>query len=466
MGTPFNLKNGSIAISAEVPGGLYNSAHLKKLAAISEQNSVIMKATEDQRIALFVVPEQAESVARELVSVGMTVRDYQGGVHQPVSCVGALCPESKQDALKASLDITEALSAIEASCALKIGINGCSACCVPCHTMDISITGSEEGYRISLGGKQSMIPELAAFAAEGVPPGELVERIRALVDIWKDAAEPGERLAQMIERNGISPFLKALAPYSRDAGGGDAGLMAEENPQTGPEIDVVAEMSDDAAIGAGMDDAVPVDTLLDAPMDVGAPMDPIAIGGEAVPEEVGVSEDLLESTMVASMEAEAAVPVLADENASAREEVLDSLAGSESLETPLADEIAPDGAADSMESVVAEAPVDEAPLEQAHDDFSENSLGNSLDEATDNHHDNVVSLGSPVHALESMEIDSEGKFVFVFAGGAAITVDPGVIPFGGSRSLKFAGKELIVSADAKGFNICVDGLTFHMPLAA
>jgi hypothetical protein len=78
-------------------------------------------------------------------------------------------------------------------------------------------------------------------------------------------------------------------------------------------------------------------------------------------------------------------------------------------------------------------------------------------------------VGMPNQAvanLESMEIDASGKFVFTFAGGASITVDPTVIPFGGSRKLKFAGKEILVGADAKGFNIAVDGLTFHMPLEA
>jgi NAD(P)H-nitrite reductase large subunit len=191
MGTPFKLKNGSVALMAEVPGGLYNSAHLKKLATISEQHSVIMKATEDQRIVMFVVPEQVESISRELISGGLAVRDYQDGIHQPVACVGALCPESKQDALKASLDITEALAGIEAVAALKIGINGCAACCVPCHTLDIAIVGQEEGYRISLGGKQMIVPELASFAAEGVPAGELVDKVRAIVDTWKEHGQPG-----------------------------------------------------------------------------------------------------------------------------------------------------------------------------------------------------------------------------------------------------------------------------------
>ena len=403
MGTPFKLKNGSVALMAEVPGGLYNSAHLKKLAAISEQHSVIMKATEDQRIVMFVVPEQVESISRDLISGGLAVRDYQEGIHQPVACVGALCPESKQDALKASLDITEALAGLEAVAALKIGINGCAACCVPCHTLDIAIIGQEEGYRISLGGKQMIVPELASFVAEGVPAAELVDKVRAVVDAWKEHGQPGERMQAVIERVGMAPFIKALAPYSRDAAGN-------------------------------------VDQLLDAapvPMEPLAPTSleqPVSVS-EVLPE--SITEDALESTMAASMEAEAAVPVPEDENESARNEILDAL---------------PEAVAE-----IAEEPFEDvAPRVDVESNVL--SFDGGMGEST--------TAPVSIESLEGMEIDLSGKFVFSFGGGASITVDPAIIPFGGSRVLKFAGKELTVRADGKGFNVDVDGLSFHMPLNA
>ena len=415
MGTPFKLKNGSVALMAEVPGGLYNSAHLKKLAAISEQHSVIMKATEDQRIVMFVVPEQVESISRDLISGGLAVRDYQEGIHQPVACVGALCPESKQDALKASLDITEALAGLEAVAALKIGINGCAACCVPCHTLDIAIIGQEEGYRISLGGKQMIVPELASFVAEGVPAAELVDKVRAVVDAWKEHGQPGERMQAVIERVGMAPFIKALAPYSRDAAGN-------------------------------------VDQLLDAapvPMEPLAPTSleqPVSVS-EVLPE--SITEDALESTMAASMEAEAAVPVPEDENESARNEILDSLPEPEA-DVALESAFEPPMNSDSV--------TDFQVAPEVEGESNVLSFDGGMGES--------ATAPVSIESLEGMEIDPSGKFVFSFGGGASITVDPAIIPFGGSRVLKFAGKELIVRADGKGFNVDVDGLTFHMPLNA
>jgi len=413
MGTPFKLKNGSVALMAEVPGGLYNSAHLKKLAAISEQHSVIMKATEDQRIVMFVVPEQVESISRDLISGGLAVRDYQDGIHQPVACVGALCPESKQDALKASLDITEALAGLEAVAALKIGINGCAACCVPCHTLDIAIIGQEEGYRISLGGKQMIVPELASFVAEGVPAAELVDKVRAVVDAWKEHGQPGERMQAVIERVGMAPFIKALAPYSRDAAGN-------------------------------------VDQLLDAapvPMEPLAPTSleqPVSVS-EVLPE--SITEDALESTMAASMEAEAAVPVPEDENESARNDILDALPEADvALESAFEPPMNSDSVTDFQVAPEVEG------------ESNVLSFDGGMGEST--------TAPVSIESLEGMEIDPSGKFVFSFGGGASITVDPAIIPFGGSRVLKFAGKELTVRADGKGFNVDVDGLSFHMPLNA
>lgn len=397
MSAPFKLKNGSVALLAEVPGGLYNAAHLKKIAALADQHSIIIKATEDQRLAMFVAPDQAEAVSRDLASSGLTLRDYQAGVHQPVACVGALCPDSKQDALKASLEITEALAGIEADCALKIGVNGCASCCVPCHTLDIALTGSDEGYRMTIGGKQSLVPELGSFAAEGIPAGEVVAKVKAVVDAYKEVAQPGERLAAVIERCGMSSFIKALAPYSRDAGG------------------VTDEVLEEAAVPA-------------------AP--------EAQPSTDSVSEDAAEQSLSQSIAEEASIPPVADENAADRDALMESL--------PM-----------TSDEVVSAADVEEeAPAVEEPDNVTPITDGDGVRNISHmNGHGNTMNI-------VGMEVAEDGKFAVNFSNGAAISVDPGVIPFGGSRSVKFAGKELLIRADARGFNIEVDGLTFHLPLEA
>ncbi len=221
MAKAFTLKNGLILLSTEAPGGVYNSAQLKKVSALCDENSAIVKATEDQRLALFVKPENAAKVKKELQSVGLGVRNYQEGLHQPVNCIGKMCPESQQDALGTSMELQKTLSALQLSSSLRIGINGCYRCCVPTHTLDISIIGDSNGYRISLGGKNSQIPEMACFMAENVPDADIPRLVKQIITIYQKHAIDEESLQDVMDRVGSSEFIKALHPYSQDAAGAD-----------------------------------------------------------------------------------------------------------------------------------------------------------------------------------------------------------------------------------------------------
>lgn len=221
MGAAFKLRNGSLLVTTEAPGGIYNSDQLKKIAALADEDSAIIKVTEDQRLALFMSEDKAYEIIEELKTIGLGVRHYQDGLHQPTTCIGELCPDYQQDALGSALKITEEMSRLKTDNPLKIGINGCAQCCVPCHTLDISIVGDEQGYRISMGGKNSQIPEMATFMAEGVPEAELPGLVHNIVQLYKDSAEDGESLQDVMDRVGVSRFAEVLAPYSQDAAGGD-----------------------------------------------------------------------------------------------------------------------------------------------------------------------------------------------------------------------------------------------------
>lgn len=217
MGKAFKLRNGMLLVSTEAPGGIYNSAQLAAIAALAESDAAIVKATEDQRLALLVKPNKINEVATELRAVGLGLRHYQDGLHQPSACIGKYCPEYAQDALASAMDLSQALAAVELDTPLRIGVNGCGRCCVPTHTLDISVVGEGHGYRISLGGKNSQIPEMATFMAEGVPAEELPKLITKVVEVYKDVAHKDETLQETMERFGSGAFINALAPYSMDA---------------------------------------------------------------------------------------------------------------------------------------------------------------------------------------------------------------------------------------------------------
>lgn len=216
MTNEFRLKNGNIVLVTDVEGGVYTSSQLRKIAALCESQSLMAKATEDQRLALIVSPNQKDTVVSELNAIGIQTRHYQRGLHQPVSCLGGLCSEHKQDALETSMDITSELSQSSTQEPLKIAVNGCSQCCTPCHTYDISLIGDASGYNISIGGKNSQYPEFASLIAEGVPASEAASAVKKIIDTYNSNASPGESLQAVIERVGFSTFSNSLSNWSNE----------------------------------------------------------------------------------------------------------------------------------------------------------------------------------------------------------------------------------------------------------
>jgi dissimilatory sulfite reductase (desulfoviridin) alpha/beta subunit len=247
MSGEFKLANGSLLLSTEAPGGIYNSEQLKKIALLCEGESAVVKATEDQRIALFVPADKAGEIAEELQSIGLGIRNYQDGLHQPTTCIGEMCSEHLQDAMGSAMDLTAKLAPINLGTPLKIGINGCASCCVPTHTLDISLIGDMNGYRVSLGGKNSQIPEMASFMAEGVPTDKLCDMVESIVNIYSELCEEEESLQDVMERCGSSKFIEALAPYSQDAAGDDPmDMLSSDVDEAETTEDVATEEENEA----------------------------------------------------------------------------------------------------------------------------------------------------------------------------------------------------------------------------
>ena len=266
MGTSFKLQNGLLLLSTEAPGGVYNAEQLKKLAALCAGEDAVAKATEDQRLALFVPPAKAAAVAAQLKSVGLGVRHYQDGLHQPINCLGALCSEHLQDAMGSSMDLADELAGIVLGQPLKIGINGCARCCLATHTLDISIIGDTGGYRVSLGGKNSQLPEMASFMAEGVPAAKLPKLIAKVVSVYKKLAQSGESLQEVMERAGTQEFIATLAPYSQDAAHADpfgdaAGTPEPTAAESSDELKIDEFAGDEAFDAPGIDAAISTEGL-------------------------------------------------------------------------------------------------------------------------------------------------------------------------------------------------------------
>lgn len=213
----FKLNNDYVFILAEAPGSLYNTDQIYKIAQISEKCNSMIRVTEDQRIGLFVTKDHIQEVIDNLKNVGLEYRHYGIGLHQPICCIGAQCINHAQDSLTTSIQLTEMLEGIETELPIQIGINGCSACCVPIHTLDIAAVGTENGYNLYIGGKNSIIPEFAMFVAENIPQDLICQYIIKIINKYKELKQNEETLKDVIDRCGLKVFAELLYPYSQDA---------------------------------------------------------------------------------------------------------------------------------------------------------------------------------------------------------------------------------------------------------
>lgn len=213
------LKNAQnqILISLDVAAGVYNSQQLKTLADLAESEGIVLKATEEQQFAFAVDENKIPELTKKMNDAGLLVNKYQSGVRGPTSCLGEMCPLAAQETLSASMEIQELLQkfSLPENKQIRIGINACAKSCVPSHTFDISITGEESGYRLAIGGKNTIIPEFAQFLADGLSFENLKNILGDILVHYQNNSSDNETLDQMIERNGMQKFNEMADKYSQ-----------------------------------------------------------------------------------------------------------------------------------------------------------------------------------------------------------------------------------------------------------
>lgn len=255
MSTEFKMKNGSILLVAEAPGGIYNTDQLKAITDASVEFNSTIKVTEEQRLCLFVAADKVSEVSEKLSPAGIQTRPYQTDLAQPVSCIGGLCPHAQQDALDTALRVSEAFPSDSGLPSMSVGLNGCAQTCVPTHTLDISVMGEENGYKVSIGGKNTFLPEVASFLAEGVPASELPDLLSKTFTLFRDNRQENETLFDVVERIGSSQFIEIFAPYSQDAAeGGDDFSFGGELDQIADDFAEIESSSQDVDFGVSSAD--------------------------------------------------------------------------------------------------------------------------------------------------------------------------------------------------------------------
>jgi dissimilatory sulfite reductase (desulfoviridin) alpha/beta subunit len=240
------LKNGLLFLLAESAAGIYNGEQLRKICEVAQDDSVILKVTEDQRLGFMLEPSRVDSVRALLEPCGVTLRLYGApSAPAPKSCLGELCPFSVQDALGDSIELGALLGDRfrDAETYVKIGMNGCEKACASTATDDIHIVGEESGYKISIGGKCAEIPQLGQFLIDNVSKETLPDIVCRVLETYYAKREEGEILFDVVEREGMGIFTAAAEGLkAEEAQANDVGSLGEN-----PSADVEDMLLDDAA---------------------------------------------------------------------------------------------------------------------------------------------------------------------------------------------------------------------------
>ncbi len=213
MSSQFALKNQMVFVIADAAGGIYNSDQLKTLCAIADEDSAFLKISDDQRIGFMLDPERIPDVQSRLAQAGLLLRSYRNdGIPSAKACLGELCPLAEQDALGDALELSKALqNQFQTDLPyVTLGINGCGQACVASATDDIHIVAETTGYKITIGGQSKEIPQMGQFVGDNISPDKLGDSIIALLTLFQQNANSGERFIDVLERIGLSPFSQAL----------------------------------------------------------------------------------------------------------------------------------------------------------------------------------------------------------------------------------------------------------------
>ncbi len=93
---------------------------------------------------------------------------------------------------------------------------GCGACIKVCP--EGTIREGQKGYRLLVGGKLGRHPRLATELLPLVPKEEVLRVVEALVNLYKELNEKGERLGTVIQRVGWQKFCESFKDRLQQGG--------------------------------------------------------------------------------------------------------------------------------------------------------------------------------------------------------------------------------------------------------
>jgi len=196
----------TFAIAPHIPGGIIDTAGLRKIADIAEKyNAQALKLTSAQRIAIVgIKPEDLDNVWADLgmkpgYALGLCVRSVK-------MCPGTtFCKRGQQDAVGIGLKLDEKNYGPELPSKMKIGVSGCLNSCAEHIIKDIGVVGTSKGWRITVGGSAGLKPRLGTTLSENLSDEEALDLVERVIAYYKRHATK-KRIGEFIEEIGFEKF--------------------------------------------------------------------------------------------------------------------------------------------------------------------------------------------------------------------------------------------------------------------
>lgn len=198
------------AIAPHIPGGITDSATLRKICDVADKYGLKLKLTSAQRIMLIgIKEEELDAVWSELAqkpgaAIGLCVRSVK-------ICPGTTyCKRGVQDSISLGLSLDAAYHAMVLPNKMKMGVSGCMVSCAESALKDIGVVATAKGWRILVGGNAGARPRIADVLVDVEANEERVLEVVDRIVTWYRNCGREMRIGHLVEEMGIDAFRQQV----------------------------------------------------------------------------------------------------------------------------------------------------------------------------------------------------------------------------------------------------------------
>ncbi len=208
-------RDGNYAIMVGAVTGTVNGEQLSKLAEIVKNYAAGGHFTTAQSMVIVgIAEENFDSAKKALLDAGFDIRSIGRDVRQVKCCAGAnLSPFGLQKTPPLAQELEEMFRGLPTPMKFKISVSGCPNCCANTMLNDFGIHGMVDGWKIFIGGKMGTEPKIAQQLVKNASTDYVPKYLAAVLRVYKEKAEPDERLSKTLARIGLDSFKNEVEVY-------------------------------------------------------------------------------------------------------------------------------------------------------------------------------------------------------------------------------------------------------------